>query len=41
MAIAAAVIVFFAVVAVLVLEHSKPKATVTPISAAPDAEAAR
>jgi len=40
MAIAAAVIVFFAVVAVLVLEHSKPKATVTPISAAPDAYAA-
>lgn len=40
MAIAAAVVVFFAVVAVLVLEHSKPKATVTPISAAPDAYAA-
>ena len=40
MAIAAAVVVVVAVVAVLVLEHGKPKATVTPISAAPDVYAA-
>ena len=40
MAIAAAVVVAVATIAVLVLEHGKPKATVTPISAAPDAYAA-
>jgi hypothetical protein len=40
MAIAAAVVVVAATVAVLVLEHGKPKATVTPITAAPDAYAA-
>lgn len=40
MAIAAAVIVVVASAAVLVLEHGKPRATVTPISAAPDAYAA-
>jgi hypothetical protein len=40
MAIAAAVVVVVASVAVLVLEHNKPKATVTPISAAPDVYAA-
>jgi hypothetical protein len=39
-AIAAAVVVVVAVVAVLLLEHAKPKATVTPISATPDAYAA-
>jgi hypothetical protein len=39
MAIAAAVVVVVASVAVLVLEHGKPRATVTPISAAPDAYA--
>jgi hypothetical protein len=38
--IAAAVVIAVAVVGVLVLEHSKPKATVTPISAAPDTYAA-
>jgi hypothetical protein len=40
MIIAAAVVVAVAVVAVLVLEHNRPKATVAPISAAPDAYAA-
>jgi hypothetical protein len=40
MAIAAAVVVVVAAAAVLVLEHGKPRATVTPISAAPDAYAA-
>ena len=39
MIVAAAVVVIVAAVAVLVLEHAKPKATVTPISAAPDAYA--
>jgi hypothetical protein len=39
MAIAAAVIVVVATIGVLVLEHGKPRATVTPISAAPDAYA--
>ena len=39
MAIAAVVVVVVAVVAVLLLEHGKPKATVTPISATPDAYA--
>jgi hypothetical protein len=37
--IAAAVVVIVAAVAVLALEHRKPKVTVTPISAAPDAYA--
>lgn len=37
---AAAVVLVVAAVAVLVLEHGKPKATVTPISATPDAYAA-
>jgi hypothetical protein len=40
MAIAAAVVVIVAAAAVLMLEHGKPKTTVTPISAAPDAYAA-
>jgi hypothetical protein len=40
MAIAAAVVVVVATVAVLTLEHAKPKATVTPISAPPDTYAA-
>ena len=40
MAIAAAVVVAVAVVAVFLLEHGKPKTTVTPISATPDAYAA-
>lgn len=35
-----AVVVVVAAVVVLLLEHGKPKATVTPISAAPDAYAA-
>jgi len=39
MAIAAAVVVVVAVAAVFLLEHGKPKATVTPISATPDAYA--
>jgi hypothetical protein len=39
-AVAAAVVVVVAVVAVFLLEHGKPKATVTPISATPDAYAA-
>jgi hypothetical protein len=39
-AIAAAVVVIVAAVGVLVLEHGKPRTTVTPISAAPDAYAA-
>lgn len=39
MAIAAAVVIMVAVVTVLVLEHGKPKATVTPISSAPDSYA--
>jgi hypothetical protein len=39
LAIAAAVVVIVAVVVVLLLEHGKPRATVTPISAAPDAYA--
>ena len=38
--IAAAVVVAVAVVGVLVLEHNRPKSTVAPISAAPDAYAA-
>lgn len=38
--LAAAVVVIVAAVIVLVLEHGKPRATVTPISAAPDAYAA-
>jgi hypothetical protein len=37
--IAAAVVVVVAAVAVLVLEHGKPRATVTPITAVPDAYA--
>jgi hypothetical protein len=37
--VAAAVVVVVAAVVVLVLEHGKPTATVTPISAAPDAYA--
>lgn len=40
MAVAAAVVLIAAAVVVLVLEHGKPTATVTPISAAPDAYAA-
>jgi hypothetical protein len=40
MAIAAAVVVVVATIAVLVLERGKPRATVTPISATPDAYAA-
>ena len=40
LAVAAAVILIAAGVVVLVLEHGKPTATVTPISAAPDAYAA-
>ena len=40
MVIAAAVVVVVAAVAVLVLEHGKPKPTVAPISAAPDVYAA-
>ncbi len=40
MVIAAAVVLVAAAVLVLVLEHGKPNATVTPISAAPDAYAA-
>jgi hypothetical protein len=40
LAIAAAVVLIVAVVVVLVLEHGKARATVTPISAAPDAYAA-
>jgi hypothetical protein len=40
MAIAAAVVVIVAATAVFMLERGKPKATVTPISAAPDAYAA-
>jgi hypothetical protein len=40
LAIAAAVVIVVAAVAILVLEHGKPKATVTPISATPDAYAA-
>ena len=40
MAIAAGVVVVVATVAVLVLEHGRARATVTPISAAPDAYAA-
>ncbi len=40
MVIAAAVVVVVAAVAVLVLEHGKPKPTVAPISAPPDAYAA-
>ena len=40
LAIAATVVVLVAAVVVLVLEHGKPRATVTPISAAPDAYAA-
>jgi hypothetical protein len=40
MAIAAAVVLILAAVAVLVLEHGRPSATVTPISAAPDPYAA-
>jgi hypothetical protein len=39
-AIAAAVVVVVAAVAVFLLEHGKPKGTVTPISATPDAYAA-
>ena len=39
-AIAAAIVLIAAAVLVLVLEHGKPTATVTPISAAPDAYAA-
>lgn len=38
--IAAAVVVIAGAVAVLMLEHAKPKPTVTPISATPDAYAA-
>jgi hypothetical protein len=38
--LAAAVVIVVAAVVVLMLEHGKPKATVTPISAAPDAYAA-
>jgi len=40
MVIAAAVVVVVAFVAVMVLERAKPRPTVTPISAAPDAYAA-
>lgn len=40
MAIAAAVVVVVATIGVLVLEHGKARATVTPISATPDAYAA-
>jgi hypothetical protein len=40
MAIAAVVVVVVVAVGVLILEHGKPKATVTPISAAPDVYAA-
>jgi hypothetical protein len=40
MAIAAAVVVVVATIAVLVLEHGKSRAKVTPISATPDAYAA-
>ncbi len=40
MVIAAAVVVAVAAVAILLLEHGKPKSTVTPISATPDAYAA-
>ena len=40
LAVAAAVVLIAAGVVVLVLEHGKPTATVTPISAAPDAYAA-
>jgi hypothetical protein len=40
LAIASAVVLIAAAVLVLVLEHHKPVATVTPISAAPDAYAA-
>jgi hypothetical protein len=40
LAIAAVVVVIVAGVVVLALEHGKPRATVTPISAAPDAYAA-
>ncbi len=40
MVIAAAVVLVVAVIAVVALERAKPKATVTPISAAPDAYAA-
>jgi hypothetical protein len=40
LAVAAAVVLIAAAVVVLVLEHGKPTATVTPISAAPDAYAA-
>lgn len=40
MAIAAAVVVVVATAVVLILEHGRPKATVTPISTAPDAYAA-
>jgi hypothetical protein len=40
MAIAAAVVVVIATVAVLVLEHGKSRAAVTPISASPDPYAA-
>jgi len=39
LAIAAAVVIVLAAIAVLVLEHSKPAAGVTPISAVPDAYA--
>jgi hypothetical protein len=38
--VAAAVVLVVAAVTVLLLEHGKPKATVTPISAVPDAYAA-
>ena len=38
--LAAAVVVIVAVVLVLVLEHGKPRTTVTPISATPDAYSA-
>ena len=40
LAIAAAAVVIVAVVVVLLLEHGKARATVTPITAAPDAYAA-
>ncbi|MGD0737730.1 MAG: DUF2393 family protein [Terracidiphilus sp.] len=40
LAIAAAVVLIAAAIVVLVLEHGKPAANVTPISAAPDAYAA-
>jgi hypothetical protein len=40
LAIAAVVVVVVAVVIVLALEHGKPRSTVTPISATPDAYAA-